>query len=116
MSTNSTLDPIDVNTTLPFCFIVPQSPIVKCELNNENVINSAKIFQSGNNEAVMINDWITVNLYNTEINIFKCEAGPPAFAEDYYAMFYSLSKYCLIRLVLNMMSCTCTLVFCYTIS
>ena len=93
MSTNTKPDPIDVNTTLPFCFIVPQFPIVKCELNNENVNNSATIFPSGNNVAVMINDWITVNLYNTEINSFKCEAGPVATAEAYYAMFYSLSKY-----------------------
>ena len=93
MSTNSRRDPIDVNTTLPFCFIVPQSPIVKCELNNENVNNSATIFPSGNNVAVMINDWITVNLYNAEINSFKCEAGLPASVAVYYATFYSLSKY-----------------------
>ena len=86
-------DPIDVNTTLPFCFIVPQSSIVKCELNNENVINSTKSFPSGNNVAVMINDWITVNLYNTKINRFKCEAGPAATADTYYATFYSLSKF-----------------------
>ena len=93
MSTNSRPDPIDVNTTLPFCFIVPQSPIVKCDLNNENVKNSATTFPSGNNVAVMINDWITVNLNNTIINTFKCEVEPPASAETYYAMFYSLSKY-----------------------
>ena len=93
MSTNSRPDPIDVNTTLPFCFIVPQSPIVKCELNNENVINSTKSFPSGNNVAVMMNDWIAVNVNNAKINSFKCEAGSPASAEIYYAMFYSLSKY-----------------------
>ena len=93
MSRHSRPDPIDVNTTLPFCFIVPQSPIVRCELNNENVINSTISFPSGNDVAVMINDWITVNLYNTIINTFKCEAGPVATADTYYATFYSLSKF-----------------------
>ena len=92
MSTNLRPDAIDVNTALPFCFIVPQSPIVKCELNNENVNNSAT-FPSGNNVAVMINDWIAVNVNNAKINSFKCEAGPAASAETYYATFYSLSKY-----------------------
>ena len=83
---------IDVNTTTPFCFIAPVTPIVTCSLNGVAVTSSppAVVYNEPN---VMINDWTAVNLDNRNQNQLQCELGVPADRETYYANFYSLSKY-----------------------
>ena len=82
---------IDINTTTPFCFVAPVTPIVTCSLNGVAVTSSppAVVFNEPN---VMINDWTAVNLDNRNRNQLQCGLGDPAVHDTYYANFYSLSK------------------------
>ena len=92
LTLNRSMAEIDINTTTPFCFIVPVTPIAVCSLNGAAVTSSppAVVFNEPN---VMVNDWTAVNLDNRNPNQLQCDAGVPAVQETYYANFYSLSKY-----------------------
>ena len=80
---------MDINTTTPFCFIAPVTPILTCSLNGAAVTSSppAVVFNEVN---VMINDWTAVNLDNRNLNQLQCALSNGVI---YYANFYSLSKY-----------------------
>ena len=92
LTLNRSMAEIDINTTTPFCFILPITPIASCLLNGEAVTSSppAVVF---NVPSVMINNWTTVNLNHRDLNQLQCDAGVPAVQETFFSNFYSLSKY-----------------------
>ena len=65
---------IDVNTTMPFCFVIPSTPVHTCELNNIVVVKSTENYIT-NLGYLEINNWTSVNLSNEDLNILECEAG-----------------------------------------
>ena len=83
---------IDINTTTSFCFIIPVTPIVACQLNGAALTNSPPSIVV-REPLIIINNWTAVNLDNRNLNHLQCDLGTPANQDSYYANFYSLSKF-----------------------
>ena len=94
----------DVNTTTPFCFEVPLTPILSCALNNRVIYGTSSssnvsISEFSSSGIVMINDWSTVHLDHRHQNQLECEAGEPSVLSSFYGNFYSLSKLVIMFIV-----------------
>ena len=92
LSENRNVAVIDVNTTMSFCFVIPSTPVHTCELNNIEVVYSTENYIT-NSSYLVVNNWTSVNLNNRDLNTLVCDAGEPNELANFYANFYSLSKY-----------------------
>ena len=112
LSENRNVAEIDVNTTMSFCFVIPLTPVDTCEVNDIAIINSTENYIT-NFGYLVINNWTSVSINNGDLNTLECDAGDPSVQEQFYANFYSLSKYSIIVAYSHalMLFCSFTLLY-----